>query len=105
MTKKQALNLKLNDKVICKKSFNDYLPEKGWYGRVIYKNIKDDELNIGIEWEKKFICGHSCDTKGKDYHCRYYGYFHNESNINDNSANDADIYILGLINEQLEFDF
>lgn len=95
MTKEEAKKIKINDIVICNTSFQ-HLPQKGWKGKVVSKN--KSEMILGVEWEEYFKFGHSCDSKGEIFKCRYYS-IQNRMNIN------CDISILDLFNKQLEFKF
>ena len=94
MTIEQARKIKINDIVICNTSF-DHLPQKGWKGKVIYKN--SNELNIGIEWGKDFYYGHDCDGLGKQNHCRFY--------YSQDFLDNDDVLILDMASNQLEFEF
>ena len=95
MTIEQANKLKIGDKVICNNSFNN-LPQKGWIGKVVVP--ANGIHSLGIEWEKSFKSGHSCDEKGKKDSCRFYW--------RPSSCEDDSISILSIYNNnQLEFEF
>jgi len=88
MTKQEYKNCKVGDGVICNTSYIN-LPQKGWKGKIIHKDISCG--TILIEWEKPFIDGHDGSGKGEDKKCRWYS---------------SSYYLLDLIkNQQLEFDF
>ena len=97
MTVEKLLKLKINDKVICNKSFEG-LPQKGWIGKIIC--APDKNCDVGIEWERTFEYGHECVGVidfGKKKHCRWYGVSGSEN---------EKIDILSIYNNnQLEFEF
>ena len=100
MTIEQVKQLKVGDKVVCNKSFDD-LPQKGWIGKIIYKT---DICKISIEWEKKFTEGHDCNRRGKEGQCRFYSSPEFDS-FWDNNENQNISVINKYTNNQLEFEF